>query len=250
MLSVDDVHEAAKRLRGVARRTPVLNDAALDAMAGCSIVAKAEMLQIGGAFKFRGEYNRLRSLSDAERRAGVVPASSGNHAQALAALAARLFDTTAIVFMPHDAPTARRAAAQRHGAQGTDFRSLYRRSGPARRGGGRRDWTHGREWIRGSSCHRRRGHRGPRTDDGRVESGCRRGARRRRRIARRYRLGHPLIGYSATARGWTQIRLPPRSPSTTCDRLYYLKCKQSEQSEAVRLEPRARTRREYARDIA
>jgi len=115
-LACDDVRAAARRLEGVAHRTPVLTSAALDEMAGASVFLKAENLQRAGAFKFRGAYNRLCALRPEERAAGVVAASSGNHAQAVA-LAARLLGTRAAILMPEDAPASKRAATEGHGAQ-------------------------------------------------------------------------------------------------------------------------------------
>ena len=102
--SVDasDVRSAAARLAGVAHRTPILTSAALDVLAGNRIFIKCENFQRVGAFKFRGAYNALAKLSDADRRRGVVAFSSGNHAQGVA-LAARLLDIGATIVMPADA---------------------------------------------------------------------------------------------------------------------------------------------------
>jgi threonine dehydratase len=99
----DDVLAAAERVRGVARETPVLTHAALDAMAGGSLFIKAECLQVTGSFKIRGAMNRLSQIPAARRRAGVVAFSSGNHAQGVAR-AARLLGMPAIIVMPSDAP--------------------------------------------------------------------------------------------------------------------------------------------------
>ncbi|MBV8196640.1 MAG: pyridoxal-phosphate dependent enzyme, partial [Candidatus Eremiobacteraeota bacterium] len=77
----DDVAAAARRLAGVAHRTPVITSRTLDARTGARVFLKAENLQRMGAFKFRGAYNRLVQLSPDERRRGVVAFSSGNHAQ-------------------------------------------------------------------------------------------------------------------------------------------------------------------------
>src|SRR5687767_7835975 len=79
-----DVEAAARRLAGVAHRTPVVSSRTLDELTGARARLKAENLQRAGAFKFRGAYNRVSTLSPEERRAGVVSFSSGNHAQALA----------------------------------------------------------------------------------------------------------------------------------------------------------------------
>jgi len=81
---------------------------------------KAENLQRVGAFKFRGAYNAICSLSEVERSRGVVTASSGNHAQAVA-LAARLLGARATVLMPADAPASKRAATEGYGAQVVEF---------------------------------------------------------------------------------------------------------------------------------
>jgi threonine dehydratase len=116
MISIDDVRAAAGRLRGVAHRTPVLTSRALDDATGATVLLKAENLQRGGAFKFRGAYNAVASLTAAERERGVATVSSGNHAQALA-LAARLHQARAVILMPDDAPSGKLAATEGHGAE-------------------------------------------------------------------------------------------------------------------------------------
>jgi threonine dehydratase len=99
----DDVVAAAARLRDVAMRTPLLEAALLNEVAGARVLVKAEMLQKTGAFKLRGAWNRIAQLSDDERARGVLCYSSGNHAQAIAA-SASLAGTTATVVMPATAP--------------------------------------------------------------------------------------------------------------------------------------------------
>jgi threonine dehydratase len=99
----DDVRAAADRLRGHARRTPLIADTPLDALTGGRILLKLETLQHTGSFKFRGAYSRLCQLDAAQRRTGVVAFSSGNHAQGVAA-AARLLGIPATIVMPADAP--------------------------------------------------------------------------------------------------------------------------------------------------
>jgi threonine dehydratase len=116
MISLDDVQAAARRIDGVAHRTPVLTSRALDEATGATVLLKAENLQRIGAFKFRGAYNAVASLSDEERARGVATVSSGNHAQALA-LAARLHGTPAVILMPEDAPPGKLAATEGHGAE-------------------------------------------------------------------------------------------------------------------------------------
>ena len=116
MISIDDVKTAARRLDGVAHRTPVLSSRALDDATGATVLLKAENHQRSGAFKFRGAFNAVASLSDDERRRGVATVSSGNHAQALA-LAARLHETNAVILMPEDSPAGKLAATESHGAE-------------------------------------------------------------------------------------------------------------------------------------
>src|SRR5881227_1479278 len=102
---------AAERLAPWAHRTPVLTSRSLDGRCGGSVVLKCENLQRVGAFKFRGAMNAVLQLSDAERAAGVVTHSSGNHAQALA-LAGQLTGTPICVVMPRTAPAIKRAATE------------------------------------------------------------------------------------------------------------------------------------------
>jgi threonine dehydratase len=116
MISLDDVRAAARRIDGIAHRTPVLTSRALDEAAGATVFLKAENLQRAGAFKFRGAYNAVASLSDSERARGVATVSSGNHAQALA-LAARLHGAPAVILMPEDSPAGKLAATEGHGAE-------------------------------------------------------------------------------------------------------------------------------------
>jgi threonine dehydratase len=119
-LTLDDVRRAAARLQGVAHRTPVLTSTTLDALVGAEVHLKAEGLQRAGAFKFRGAYNAVSSLREGALAAGVLAASSGNHAQAVA-LAARLCGTTATILMPRDAPASKRAATEAYGARVVEF---------------------------------------------------------------------------------------------------------------------------------
>ena len=115
MIDLDDVQAAARRLDGVAHRTPVFTSRTLDGLVGASAHLKAECFQRGGAFKFRGAYNKIASLPEHLRRHGVLAYSSGNHAQAVA-IAASLLDTHATILMPEDAPTAKADATRGYGA--------------------------------------------------------------------------------------------------------------------------------------
>lgn len=111
-----DVEAAALRLRGVAVRTPLLRAPVLDEATGRRVFLKPETLQRTGSFKFRGAYNRIVQIPEADRAAGVVACSSGNHAQGVAA-AAGLLGMPAVIVMPHDAPALKRARTVALGAQ-------------------------------------------------------------------------------------------------------------------------------------
>ena len=89
MIDLDDVRRAAARIEGVAHHTPAITSRTLDERTGATVALKPENLQRIGAFKFRGAYNTVASLDPDARARGVVTASSGNHAQALALSAAR-----------------------------------------------------------------------------------------------------------------------------------------------------------------
>jgi threo-3-hydroxy-L-aspartate ammonia-lyase len=116
LVDIEDVRRAARRLEGVAHRTPVLTSRTLDGWAGGELFLKGEHLQRGGAFKFRGAYNALASLDPSSRPRGVVAFSSGNHAQAVA-LAAAILEVPAAIVMPTDAPPIKLAATRGYGAE-------------------------------------------------------------------------------------------------------------------------------------
>jgi threonine dehydratase len=116
LVTLRDLEAAARRLSSVAVRTPLLPADALSDRMGVPVWIKPEMLQRGGAFKFRGAYNFLSQLEPDERARGVVAPSSGNHAQAVA-LAAKLFDAPATVVMPTTVTPAKRSGAERLGAR-------------------------------------------------------------------------------------------------------------------------------------
>ncbi len=111
-----DIEAAARRLDGVAVRTPLINAPVLDERLGARVFLKAETLQRTGSFKFRGAYNRIASVPQDRRAAGVVAYSSGNHAQGVAA-AARLLGMRATIVMPSDAPRAKRDRTLALGAE-------------------------------------------------------------------------------------------------------------------------------------
>jgi len=124
IVSISEIREAADRIRGVATRTPLLrwDD---------TTWLKPESLQPVGAFKMRGAYNKVASLTDAERARGVVTYSSGNHAQAVAR-AARLLGATAVICMPENAPQVKVDGVLRDGAEivttGNDSEERHRRA--------------------------------------------------------------------------------------------------------------------------
>lgn len=114
--TMEDVTEAAKRLKPHAYRTPVLHSTSLDAIAGAAVFLKCENLQHVGAFKFRGALNAITALPEDVRSRGIVAYSSGNHAQAIARVGQILGVRTTIV-MPADAPAIKREATAAFGAR-------------------------------------------------------------------------------------------------------------------------------------
>ena len=114
--TMDDVLSAAERIAGKAVPTPVLESPVLNERVGGRLLVKAEPLQLTGSFKFRGAYNRISRIPEAERAAGVVAFSSGNHAQGVAA-AAKLLGVPAVIVMPDNAPRLKRWGTERWGAE-------------------------------------------------------------------------------------------------------------------------------------
>jgi threonine dehydratase len=112
----EDVVAAAARLEGHAHRTPVLRSRFADAMLGAEVVFKCENLQRSGSFKFRGAFSALSRFTAAQRAAGVIAFSSGNHAQAIA-LSAQLLGMPATIVMPHDSPAVKLTATRGYGAE-------------------------------------------------------------------------------------------------------------------------------------
>jgi threonine dehydratase len=131
LITLADLTAAAARIAPVAVRTPTLPCDPASDLVGGQIFIKPEMLQRGGAFKFRGAYNFLAQLSPEERARGVIAPSSGNHAQAVA-LAAKLFGCKAVVVMPTTVTPAKSGGAQRLGARvelaGTTTQDRYDRA--------------------------------------------------------------------------------------------------------------------------
>jgi threonine dehydratase len=110
-ITAADVTAAAARLQGVAHVTPVMTSRTADERTGARLFFKCENFQRMGAFKFRGAYNALAQFTPAQRQAGVIAFSSGNHAQAIA-LSARLLGMPSVIVMPQDSPAAKLAATR------------------------------------------------------------------------------------------------------------------------------------------
>ena len=115
-LSYRDVELAAERLAGAAHRTPVLTSSTADKLSGGTLFFKCENYQRMGAFKFRGAYNAIAKFDDAQRAAGVLTFSSGNHAQAIA-LSAKLAGIKSTIIMPQDAPALKVKATKEYGGE-------------------------------------------------------------------------------------------------------------------------------------
>src|SRR2546423_3567659 len=112
----DDVERAAELIAGQVRETPLLPAGELSRRVGAPVVLKAECLQLTGSFKVRGAFHKMGRLSPDELARGVVTASAGNHAQAVALAASRL-GTHADLFMPIEAPLAKVAAVRSYGVE-------------------------------------------------------------------------------------------------------------------------------------
>jgi len=115
-VSAADIEAAAKVVAPFAVRTPLLSFPVLDERAGTKVFLKPEMLQRTGSFKFRGAFNKLSSIPQANRAGGVVAFSSGNHAQGVAA-AAKILNMQATIVMPGDAPLSKRERTKSYGAE-------------------------------------------------------------------------------------------------------------------------------------
>jgi threonine dehydratase len=115
-VSAEDIEDAARQIAGKVRETPILPAGELSRRVGATVVLKAENLQLTGSFKARGATNMIGRLSDEALRAGVVAASAGNHAQAVAC-AARDAGARAVVVMPEEAPVAKVAAVRQYGGE-------------------------------------------------------------------------------------------------------------------------------------
>src|SRR5690242_2633277 len=115
MLTIDDVLAAQQVIAGRLHRTPLIRNSSLSRLIGAPLYLKLESWQKTGSFKPRGVLNKIAALSQAERQRGLVTASAGNHAQALA-WAAAAEGLSCTVVMPHTAPAAKLEATQSYGA--------------------------------------------------------------------------------------------------------------------------------------
>jgi threonine dehydratase len=111
-----DVEAAARRLTGIAHRTPVLTSRTVNQRTNAQVFLKCENFQRTGSFKFRGAYNALAQLSEEQKQRGVLTFSSGNHGQAIA-LSGQLLAIPTTVVMPKDAPEVKQAATRGYGAE-------------------------------------------------------------------------------------------------------------------------------------
>ncbi len=116
IVSLNDIRAAAARIAGAVERTPCLHSRTLSRLAGAEVFLKFENLQFTASFKERGALNKLLSLSEAERRRGVIAMSAGNHAQGVAYHAARL-GVRAVIVMPKGTPNSKVKNTRVHGAE-------------------------------------------------------------------------------------------------------------------------------------
>lgn len=116
LITLQEILQAKETIQNVAAQTPLAFAPYLSEITGASIYLKKENLQVTGAFKIRGAYNKIASLSDAQRACGVVAASAGNHAQGVA-LSASLFETKAFIVMPESTPLTKINGVKHYGAE-------------------------------------------------------------------------------------------------------------------------------------
>jgi len=128
LLNLDLIKTAAKRIEGVAVKTPFAHAPLLSEISGANIFVKKENLQITGAFKLRGAFNKIASLSNAQREKGIIAASAGNHAQGVA-FSAKHFSSNAVIVMPESTPITKINGVTSLGAQvvlaGSNYDEAY-----------------------------------------------------------------------------------------------------------------------------
>ncbi len=128
MLNLEKIYEAKKRIEGVVVETPLAYAPYLSEISGSNVFLKKENLQVTGAFKIRGAYNKIASLTDEQRACGVVAASAGNHAQGVA-LSASKFGIKAVIIMPESTPLTKVNGVKHFGAEvilaGSNYDEAY-----------------------------------------------------------------------------------------------------------------------------
>ncbi len=124
MITLKDVKEAQGNLKGIIRRTPLFYSSTISRQSGCEIYLKYENKQKTGSFKLRGAYNKICSLSEQEKKNGVIASSAGNHAQGVA-YAAKAFGIKSIIVMPITAPLTKVQATKHYGAEVIQYGEVY-----------------------------------------------------------------------------------------------------------------------------
>ncbi|MDT8338520.1 MAG: threonine ammonia-lyase [Sulfurimonas sp.] len=128
MFDVKKIYEARERIKDVVVDTPFSYAPHLSENSGCQVYLKKENLQVTGAFKIRGAYNKIATLSDAQKECGVIAASAGNHAQGVA-LSASMFGIKAVIVMPESTPLTKINGVKNYGAEvilhGTNYDEAY-----------------------------------------------------------------------------------------------------------------------------
>jgi len=128
LIDLETIYKAHERIRGIVVDTPFSYAARLSEQSGCEIYLKNENLQVTGAFKIRGAYNKIASLSEEERSLGVIAASAGNHAQGVA-MAAQIFGINALIVMPESTPLTKINGVRYYGAEvilsGSNYDEAY-----------------------------------------------------------------------------------------------------------------------------
>lgn len=116
MFDVKKIYEARERIKDVVVDTPLSYAPHLSKQSGCEVYLKKENLQVTGAFKIRGAYNKIATLNGAQRACGVIAASAGNHAQGVA-LSASMFKIKAVIVMPEATPLTKVNGVKNYGAE-------------------------------------------------------------------------------------------------------------------------------------
>jgi len=128
LIDLETIQQAHKRIEKIIVNTPFSYAPRLSEECGCEIYLKNENLQVTGAFKIRGAYNKIATLSESERRCGVIAASAGNHAQGIA-MAAQIFGIRALIVMPESTPLTKINGVRYYGAEvilaGTNYDEAY-----------------------------------------------------------------------------------------------------------------------------